>query len=187
MRPTSILAGLLPAGEASTEVIRTGIDALHPRGWPTQAYRACAVRLRDGALVVFGSDGAPSVSIGTAVAASCAIPSWFAPVDVGGERYIDGGAHSFTNASEAASIAPDLVVISAPMARLAGRAQLGLEVQSLRRRGIDVVTFRPSPEDERAMGLNAMDPSKRAPVVRAVRETARRRVESLRDRLEALG
>ena len=38
--------------------------------------------------------------MGQAVAASCAIPGYFAPVVVDGVRYVDGGAHSTTNLAE---------------------------------------------------------------------------------------
>ena len=51
----------------------------------------------------------------TAVAASCAIPAFFAPVSIDGVRYVDGGVHSPTNADLVAELALDLVVISSPM------------------------------------------------------------------------
>jgi NTE family protein len=186
VRPASVAAGLLPAGTVPTDAIRASIDAMHPSGWPAAPFWACAVRLRDGALVVFGREGAPPVSVGTAVAASCAIPGWFEPVDAGGERYVDGGAHSLTNLVEVEAVRPDLVLVSAPMARTALRVQLRAEMDRLRRRGIGVVAFRPTPEDERAMGLNAMDAERRAAVVGAVRASARRRIRSLGDRLTVL-
>lgn len=197
-RPSAVLAGLLPAGTVATDGIVQSIDALHPNGWPAKPMWVCAVRLRDGALVVFGRNGAPDTRVGVAVAASCAIPGFFAPVEIGGDRYIDGGAHSLTNVGEVASTTPDLVLVSSPMSRAggryspgsairaAGRAQLGVEVQRLRRRGIPVVTFQPSPADERAMGLNAMDPARRADVVRQVRTSTLARIETVRDRLDAL-
>lgn len=181
VRPMSVLAGLLPAGTVPTDGIQAGIDALHPGGWPAAPFWACAVRLRDGALVVFGRGGSPAVGVGTAVAASCAIPGWFEPVEAAGERYIDGGTHSLTNLDEVVAVQPDLVVVSAPMARTALRAQLRLELQRLQRRGIRAVAFRPTPDDERAMGLNAMDPTRRSAVVNAVRESTRRRIGTLGD------
>lgn len=188
VRPTAVLAGLLPAGTVRTDAITEGIAALHPRGWPDAATWLCAVRLRDGALVVFGRDDAPLVPIGDAVAASCAIPGYFAPVDIGGERYIDGGAHSLTNVGEVARTTPNLVILSSPLSRYgAGRAQVALETQRLRRRGVDVVELRPTAEVERAMGPNAMDASRRADVVVAARESTLRYVETIRDRLAVLG
>lgn len=187
-RPTALLAGLAPAGAVPTDTIVDSIDALHRRGWPGATTWVCAVRLRDGALVVFGRDDAPPAPIGKAVAASCAIPGWFTPVEIDGERYADGGAHSLTNVGEAARAEPDLVLVSSPMSRYgAGRAQLAVEAQGLRRRGTEVVALRPTPEVERAMGVNAMDPSRRAAVVRAAHDSTRRYLESIRHRLTVLG
>ena len=40
----------------------------------------------------------------TAVAASCAIPAFFAPVSIDGVRYVDGGVHSPTNADLVAGL-----------------------------------------------------------------------------------
>ena len=187
-RPTAVLAGLLPAGTVSTDAITDGIAALHPNGWPSAATWLCAVRLRDGALVVFGRDDAPEVPIGHAVAASCAIPGYFAPVAIAGDRYIDGGAHSLTNVGVVTRTAPDLVIVSSPLSRYgAGRAQLALETQRLRRRGVEVVELRPNAEVERAMGHNAMDPSRRPDVVIAAREATLRHIDTIRHRLAVLG
>ena len=187
-RPTALIAGLAPAGAVPTDTIVDSIDALHPRGWPAAPTWVCAVRLRDGALVVFGRDDAPTVPIGKAVAASCAIPGYFTPVEIDAERYADGGAHSLTNVGEAMQAQPDLVIVSSPMSRYgAGRAQLAVEAQALRRRGTEVVALRPTPEVERAMGVNAMDPTRRAAVVRAAHESTRRHLETIRDRLTVLG
>ena len=187
-RPTALLAGLAPAGAVPTDAIVDSVDALHPRGWPTAPTWVCAVRLRDGALVVFGRDDAPTVPVGQAVAASCAIPGYFTPVEIHGERYADGGAHSLTNVGEAARADPDLVIVSSPLSRYgAGRAQLAVEASGLRRRGTEVVSLRPTPEVERAMGVNAMDASRRAAVVRAAHESTLRYVETIRHRLAVLG
>jgi NTE family protein len=189
IRPTAVMAGLLPEGTVPTDMITDGMNALHRGGaWPAKDTWVCAVRLRDGGLVVFGRDGAPPASVGEAVAASCAIPGWFAPVEIDGERYVDGGAHSLTNVGEVAALKPDLVLVSSPMSRFGpGRAQLAFEVQGLRRRQIPVITFAPTDADQKAMGLNAMDPSRRAEVTRQVRESALLRIEALGSRLDALG
>lgn len=199
VRPAAVMAGLLPAGSVPTAAIADSMDAMHPGGWPAKAFWVCAVRVRDGALVVFGRDGAPPASVGQAVAASCAIPGFFSPVDIGGERYVDGGAHSLTNVGQAADHPLDLVLVSAPMSRAGtgrytpggamrevGRVQLRTELQRLRRAGVAIATFQPTAADERAMGLNAMDPDRRAPVVTQVRESTLRRIEHLGDRLAAL-
>jgi NTE family protein len=191
VRPGAVLAGLLPAGATSTTAISEGMNALHPQGWPSDPLWVCAVRLRDGALVVFGSNGAPTVSVGDAVAASCAIPGFFSPVEIDGVRYVDGGAHSFTNVGKVVGEDLDLVIVSAPMGRSsagsyapgsavreAGRVQLRVELQRLRRAGTPVLVLQPTPRDEQAMGVNAMDPSRRAAVVAQVKTSVRSQLES---------
>lgn len=201
VRPGALLAGLLPAGGTSTSVISDGMDALHGDGWPAEPLWVCAVRLRDGALVAFGRDGAPAASVGRAVAASCAIPGYFAPVDIDGVTYVDGGSHSFTNVGIVSAEQLDLVIVSAPMARSrggsyapgtaireAGRVQLAVELQRLRRAGTPLLVFQPSGRDEQAMGINAMDPSRRGAVVRQARQSARHHLErpDLQERLALL-
>ena len=123
----------------------------------------------------------------TAVAASCAIPSFFKPVRVNGTRYVDGGVHSPTNADLAANIDLDLVIVSSPMSigrkqvriapdqaarRLAGLA-LSREVTRIRKGGTPVIVFQPTAADLAAMGPNAMDESRRADVTRQARASAR--------------
>ena len=75
-----------------------------------QRHRALAGRARCGCArsasttagrVVFGRDPKPEPDVGTAVEASSAIPGVFAPVEIDGQRYVDGGAHSPTNADVA--------------------------------------------------------------------------------------
>lgn len=178
VRPSALVAGLLPAGAVETDAIVEGMNALHRYGWPSQPMWVCALRVRDGGLVVFGREGSPPASVGAAVAASCAIPGYFAPVDIGEVRYVDGGAHSLTNVGELAGLGLDLVIVSAPMSRL-GRVQLAMEAQGVRRRGTPVVAFQPTGDDERVMGFNAMDASRRAAVVRQVLDSTRQRAEQV--------
>jgi len=47
-----------------------------------------------------------------AVAASCAIPGFFAPVEIGGEAFVDGGAHSPSNADVLLGADVGLVLVS---------------------------------------------------------------------------
>jgi NTE family protein len=201
VRPGVVAAALLPAGTVPTEEIAAGFDALCGDGWPAAALWLCAVRLRDGRLAVFGRDGDPSARIGAAVAASCAIPSFFAPVEIDGERYVDGGAHSPTNADLLARMNLDLVVISAPMAmagrrlsaaidapaRRWSRVNLDREARRIRRRGTPVLAWCPTPDDRSVMGLNAMDPARRAAVCEQARVSVLRRLERPDERFSLLG
>lgn len=201
MRPGVVLAGLLPPGTVDGTPIAAGVDALFPGGWPTRATWVCAVRLDDGRLTVFGRDGAPDAAIGEAVAASCAIPGYFAPVEIDGTRYVDGGAHSLTNLARVARRSLDLVVVSAPMARSgprrrglgalareANRLQLGLEARRVVGAGTPVVLFAPTPADQAAMGRNPMDTARQEPVARQARRSTLERLErpEIRRRLALL-
>ncbi|MET0728854.1 MAG: patatin-like phospholipase family protein [Acidimicrobiales bacterium] len=202
-RPWALLAaGLLPEGSTSTELISGPIAALG-RDWPPDPLWICAVRQADGRRVVFGR-GTERAPLPEAVAASCAIPTFFQPVTIDGASYFDGGVHSPTNADvlrgEAANL--DLVLVSSPMS-LAGRGlRLGAdqavrrwsgllldsEARGLRRRGVHVVAFQPTGEDIAVMGLNAMDESRRGGVARQARASTLRRLErsDARERLAAL-
>src|SRR5438270_403470 len=60
----------------------------------------CRVATADGRSarrVVFGSPRSPSASVSEAVAASCTVPWLFAPVEIEGTEYVDGGVWSPTN------------------------------------------------------------------------------------------
>jgi NTE family protein len=182
VRPMSVMAGLIPAGPVPTRMIADAVGAMLGDRWPTRPLWITAVRLDDARLVVFGRPGAPAATPAQAVAASCAIPGWFAPVRIGEKRFVDGGAHSLTNLSQMAGTGVDLVIVSAPLGRAgrrgyhgalrqAARAQLAMEAEVLRRRGIPVVAFQPTEADQSVMGPDAMDASRRAPVVNQVRRS----------------
>ena len=59
--------------------------------------RIVAVDRRNGRRVVFGAPDAPAARVGEAVLASCSVPWIFAPVEIGGREYVDGGVWSPTN------------------------------------------------------------------------------------------
>jgi len=166
----------------------------------------CALRLHDGQRVVFGRGDGGRPPVGEAVAASCAIPGYFAPVEIDDFAYVDGGAHSLCNLDLAAGGGLDLVVVSAPMSmagrrlnlgtdgpmRRLARAQLDREALRVRRRGTPVIAFQPTPADREVMGLNAMDASRRGPVAAQARRSvlerlARRDVGPHLDVLRAAG
>jgi len=199
----SLTAAALPRGRVSLDPFAARLRWLFESGWPEAALWLCAVRLRDGRRVVLGQPGAPATDVGTAVAASCAIPGWFAPVQIGGMWYVDGGVHSPTNLDAVAGLGLDLVVVSAPMsvargvrrrsvdlpARRALRLRLADEARRVRRQGTPVVAFQPTAVDLEVMGLNSMNPRRRYPVVRRAYESALGRLQQPegRERLAALG
>lgn len=193
VRPIAVASSLLPAGQTPTDMIARGLHSLHGDRWPDRDLRICAVRARDARRVVFGTSRAPVTDVGTAVAASCAIPAYFRPVTVDGQAYVDGGVHSPSNADVVLRDAFDLVVVLSPMtlgrgtvtrprvdtpARLAMRRFLAGEVRRLRRRGAEVVVLQPSAEDLPVMGLNPMQHSRAEDVLRTVAASTRRRLEA---------
>jgi hypothetical protein len=109
-------------------------------------------------------------------------------VSIDGVRYVDGGAHSPTNADLFAGLGLDLVVVSSPMSvvgrplradlgsRRLARYYLAREAAEIRREGTPVITFEPTREDLGVMGLNAMDGSRTAEIVARAHESARRRL-----------
>jgi NTE family protein len=127
------------------------------------------------------------VTVGQAVAASCAVPGFFAPAVIGGARYVDGGCGSATNLDVMAGAGVDLVVVSSPLslarigprrgvclsARLLHRAELAAESGRVRRSGATVVAFEPDPPVQGAMGTDSMDYSRVPEVVEAARRSAK--------------
>ena len=189
-RAGALAAAALPEGRVPTELVASGLRPLFTK-WPSRPLWITAVDLERGRRVTFGRDDAPMVTdVATAVAASCAIPAFFAPVSIGGVRYVDGGVHSPTNADLVAELDLDLVVISSPMsiartnprfapdqpARRLAHFRLVREVARIRRAGVPVLTFQPTDAELAVMGLNAMDPSRRADVTRQAFESTRFRL-----------
>jgi NTE family protein len=199
-RPLALFAGLLPEGTVGTDLIAAGIAGLALGSWPGQPLWVCAVRERDGRSVVFGRDCRPPLP--DAVAASCAIPGFFRPVRIDGESFVDGGAHSPTNADVLADAGLDLVLVSSPMSLVGPRLRLAMdqpvrrwsrlvleaEAQRLRRRGMHVLAFQPTGADAAVIGPNPMDPDRRAAVARQARESTLTRLAraDTRARLRAI-
>lgn len=198
--PGVVTAGLLPRGRRDTAIIGAAIDRLYggDRRWPAGSLEVCATRLDDGRRVVFdGGDGDGSsggTALGTAVAASCAMPGFFSPVAIDGHDHVDGGIRSATNADLVAGRDFDVVVVSSPMSldrsasrhprrllpaaarlhRLMHGARLRREVALVRRHGSMVTVLEPGADDLAAMGSIAMsmDFGRRAAVAEQARATA---------------
>src|SRR5437660_882592 len=149
-----------------------------------------------GALVAFGREDAPEADLAEAVAASCAIPGFYEPVEIGGRRYVDGGLWSTSNLDILRNQDLDVVIclnptsslhppfawnpverIAAALRRTSGR-RLGSERKKLVAAGVDVVLIQPTGDDHAAMGPNLMSTRNRNPVIqtaiRTVREQLRR-------------
>ena len=167
-RPTTSAMTMMPAGRIDIVEKAEVLHAISGDDWPDGLW-ICAARRRDGGRVVFGREGSPYAPLGRAVAASCAIPGYFAPVRIGNVSYFDGGVYSPTNADVLRDERLDLVVVLSPMSAAGGVARsadapfrflahrkLQQEVGRLRSRGTPVVTFEPGARSVPVMGVNAM-------------------------------
>jgi NTE family protein len=180
----------LPIGRESHDALHAMVDLVHAQAscllaphWVDRPTWIVAVDYDRGERVVFGRPGAPQVRLADAVVASCSVPGWFAPVEIGGCRYIDGGVRSATSVALVAQQDVDEVWVLAPMAsltadlpwvphlRLERRVRslftfaLMREVSALRAIGVKVTVVTPGPEDLAAMGVNLMDPRRRQVVL----------------------
>ena len=118
--PAVVLAGWLPRGFISTRPIHDLVDGFVPGRWPDHPnYWAVAADYSSGKRVAFGRHDAPPASAGDAVAASCAIPGFYHPVKVAGQRYVDGGICSTSNLDLLCGADLDLVVCLNPMSSVA--------------------------------------------------------------------
>ncbi|MGH8893842.1 MAG: patatin-like phospholipase family protein [Actinomycetes bacterium] len=192
--PLAVLAALTPTGTGTlAEVGRMVESVAAPDGWSRhRGVWVVAMDYDSGRRVAFGRDGSPGARLDQAVMASCAIPGWYAPVSIGGRRYVDGGTLSTTSVDLLAKEPLDEVFVLAPMAafvtdaprqvaaRLERRLRRGItrrlvaESQAVSRGGTSVTVLAPGPEDLAEIGANMMDPSRRLAVLEASLRTSAR-------------
>ena len=199
-RPASVtafvaLSGLLPQGRGTLEPIHRMISEVEagrqpPATWPAQPTWIVATDYSSGRRVVFGKDGEPRASLPDAVCASCAIPAWYAPVEINGVPYIDGGTRSNASVDLLLETEVDEVFVLAPMAALhpdAPRSPVAIlerrlrrvitrgilaDVERLRARDVRVHLLTPGVEDLEVMGANLMNPRRRAAVLQTSLQTS---------------
>jgi NTE family protein len=193
--PLQLMAGWLPAGLVSTEPLKDVVGRAVPGRWVDHPnFWAVTCDYRSGRRVPFGREGTPHARVADAVAASCAIPGFYRPVEIAGRRYVDGGVCSPSSLDLLAGRGLDLVICLNPLSgpagtppdprdwlgavsRAANGRRLAHEARKVRRLGTEVVTVEPTPDDLRAMGRNMMSARRRQDVI----ETAERTVlEQLR-------
>ncbi len=184
-RPDVAAMTLLPRGRIDISERARGLDKYMGSRWP-DGLRICTVRRSDGARIVFGRDGAPPARLAAAVLASCAIPGYFQPVEIGGTEYVDGGVHSATNADVLRSEQLDVVVVISSMSAAHGSAngadgwlrrtvhrRIEREIARLEEAGFVVLSLEPGTESRRAMGLRAMAEDRSPQVIEAAYEETR--------------
>ncbi len=146
----------LAASTVDEDVRRAVIAARLPRrDWPARDLRIVAVDAHTGDPIVF--DRAAGVGLVDAVAASCAVPGVWPPVNVNGTRYVDGGVRTMTNADLAAGY--QRVLVLAPLDEPAVHDQ----VAELGRAAL----LQPDEASLAAFGTNLLDPSTRTPAAEA--------------------
>jgi len=177
-RPLAAGLALLAPGEYDIVEQLGALRELEKSPWPERDLWICAVRRRDGRRVVFGRPGSPPASIHLATAASCAVPGYFAPVQIGDRGYVDGGAHSPTNAAILRGQDLDLVIVISPMtgppgaylnffaaSRRHSARLLHREVRALEGSGVPVLVFSPSDAEQEVMGDDMMSRARLSEVI----------------------
>ena len=173
-----VALGRAPAGRRSLDRLGREIDQSGAR-WDGRL-SISAVEVETGRRVMFGTPGAPSVSVGDAVRASCAIPGVFRPLVLDGRSYVDGGAWSPTNLDRApagrgtrvlclnptGSMRPSRAMPFGAIGMLS-RSVAAVEALALERRGARVSVVAPDSGSLAAMGPNLMDAGPRTRVIAA--------------------
>lgn len=194
--PEVLLSGLLGEGRISTRTIGEIIENVWSGGWPPQRFWAVSTDLESGRRVAFGHPDAPVTDLARAVRASCAIPAFFAPVNVQGRRFVDGGLRSVSNLDLLAGQDLDLVVCVNPLSptdardrgagssrdtllrRLERRAwdrfarRLAWERRRVEASGTPVLVLQPGADDLEVMPANWMSARARGRVAQRARETS---------------
>jgi NTE family protein len=195
--PAAAISAWLPRGPISTDPLTEQVRRVVPSGWaPHPGLWIVACDYATGRRVPFGRPGSPGAELADAVAASCAIPGFYRPVEIGGRLYVDGGVYSTSNLDLLRNEDLDLVICLNPTSSLhpirilnplaAGRLvfqrasgrRLGSEAKKLRAAGAEVVLIQPTSEDLEAMGPNLMSRRRRNRVIDVARRTV---AEQLRE------
>jgi NTE family protein len=176
--PVSVLASVIPDGTLDLTEYATALDEVLGSRWPDDDLWVCTVRQGDLRRVVIGRDATAPLAM--AVAASCAIPGYFRPVQLDQEAYIDGGVRSPTNADVLRRSALDLAIVVSPMSgrdvgrlgvgslvRRHARAKVQIERKRLDAAGIPSVLIEPGPEVIDTLGYDFMSDARVPDIVGA--------------------
>lgn len=198
--PIGALRRSFPAGMYSTDETRRRLNEDLPARWPRKGLLISTVDLYTGERVAFGSEGAPEASLPDAVLASTAIPGVFPPVQIGKRSYVDGGAATATSLDLAVDEGCEAIVCIAPLGwhnegavamrdpkvwapmltRSLFARTLRDEVRAARDRGVEVLVLRPSLDELKVLGTNAMRNFDRGAMVDRSRRGVKRLLETKR-------
>ncbi|HWC34916.1 MAG TPA: patatin-like phospholipase family protein [Mycobacteriales bacterium] len=179
------LSGLAPRGRGTLDALSDLVHQVNPDDiWPQRPQPwMVAMDYDTGRRVAFGAPDSPPARLADAVMASCAIPGWFTPVQIGDRCYVDGGTLSPASVDLLAGRGLDEVIVLAPMisfdydepstvvARMERRFRRAMtkrtlhEAGKVRRSGTAVTLLGPGREDLEAIGVNLMDHRRRGRVL----------------------
>jgi NTE family protein len=165
------IGALALATETVSESARRAAIAarLPARAWPDRTLLLTAVDARTGEPVTFTRE--TGVGLTDAVAASCAVPGVWPPVTIAGQRYMDGGMRSATNADLAAGADRVLVITPTLADTPPPWGSLDDEIEMLKPAEARVIYA--DAAALAAFGTNPLSPATRGPSARAGRETGR--------------
>src|SRR5690606_15813745 len=160
---TKRIGQLALRAEAGNAQARQSVIAarLHPRqDWPAKPMAVVTVDVLTGETRIF--DRHSGVALADAVAASCAVPGIWPPVNIGGQNYMDGGIRSSSNA-DLAERSSGVIILSPLGVRqgIPGRT-LARQVRELEQPGTRVQVIGPDRASSVAMGRNPLNPARRA-------------------------
>lgn len=171
----------LAARTVPPEARLAAVDARLPvKAWGAHPLLIPAVDTATGDLRVF--DRASGVSLVDAVAASCAVPGVWPPVEIDGTLYMDGGTRTAANADLAAGAERVLILVPGPEESPMGAALPAAELAALEPARVHAL-FADDASLE-AIGVNPLDPSTRPASARAGRELGAWRPRSPRSGAE---
>ncbi|WP_204249301.1 patatin-like phospholipase family protein [Frondihabitans sp. PAMC 28766] len=156
-----------PAPAVRRAVIEARLGTENWSDWPLLI---AAVDTGTGELRVF--DNTSGISLVDVVAASCAVPLVWPPVEIEGHLYMDGGIRSIGNVDLAAGAEQVLVLVPSAADSPLGPSVPDEELQALSPARVHVVVADAASLE--TMGVNPLDPRSRIPSARAGREQGRR-------------
>jgi NTE family protein len=157
-------------------VRRSAIMARLPStSWPERSLLITAVDVATGELIVFDKES--GVDLVEAVAASCAVPGVWPPVEIGGRMFIDGGVRSLTNADLAVDCDKVLVLTTSALDSPPRWGSLDSEVEVLAPAHVLVVYA--DNESRAAFGSNPFSPNSRPASAYAGRDLGQRNAETI--------
>lgn len=189
-------AGILPHGLVSTHHLEQMIDR-RVEAWPGRPRLwIVGTDYETGARHVFRGPGRYNVSVGRAVAASCAIPGFYRPVRVDSKRYVDGGVTSSSNIDLLGGEGLDLIICMLPLSPLGAVARrtpfagfrsalhrnLHRQIREVEKTGTRVLLIEPEGRAADLIGLNFMNRRRSHAVAHAAAETVHHRLREARAR-----